>query len=351
MRIRSIVLLAFAISCFSTLLFAWWGMQAMLVNSDSLPILVEITLTANIIGAVIGYLLLNPTVKSLQRLNQQVNHIAEQQFESIETISSPKELHSLSHNINHMVMELEHAFQELNASEREKTQLIAHLGHDIKTPITALQNQLEALQDGLIDDSELTVFYQQMGVQVERMSHLTHQLMEVALIERDKSDEVILLPTQSHEIKLDQLLVNLLAPMQIEFSKREQLLKVQVPDNLTPLWSDASKLQRILSNLLTNASKYSATNTTIQFNCYQTEKGTYFEVKDEGIGIADSDLPYIFDRLYRVESSRSQTTGGSGLGLYISRNLANQLGGQLSVTSELGKGSCFTLYLPNLTQT
>ena len=347
MKIRSLVLLAFAISGLSTLFFAWWGMQAMLVNSESLPILIEITLTANIIGAVIGYFLLNPTVKSLQRLNQQVTHITEQQFDAIETIHSPKELHSLSQKINTMVQELDRIFQELNASEIEKTQLIAHLGHDLKTPITALQNQIEALQDGLIEPDELSVFYQQMVVQIERMSHLTKQLMEVALIENDQRAQDELIPTAFRPIQLDQFLVNLLAPVQIECSKKEQLLQVDVAGALSPITSDESKLQRILSNLLTNASKYSNAHTTIQFRCYQSATATYFEVKDQGIGIAERDLPYIFDRLYRVESSRSQATGGSGLGLYISRNLAEQLGGQLTVTSQLNQGSCFTLVLPS----
>ena len=348
MRIRSLVLAAFGVSGLVTMLLAWWGMEAMLVDRNSFSLVIGITFAANISGAIIGYLLLKPTVHSLQQLNHQVNQIAAQNFQAVETIQSPQELHSLAQNFNTMVQALEQAFHDLSTSEAEKTQLVAHLGHDLKTPLSVLQSQIEALQDGLIEVEEYPDLYQHMLQQIERMSHLTNQLMEVALIERREQtvDTTSVAPPQWASLNLDQFLVNLLTPFQVQLLKHQQTLSVAVADDLRPIVSDEAKLQRILANILHNASQYSAEKTTIRFYCGQTAEATYFKICDEGIGIAPSELPHIFERLYRVESSRNQATGGAGLGLYISRGLAQELGGTLNVTSQLGKGSCFTLTLP-----
>ncbi|WP_326931333.1 MULTISPECIES: ATP-binding protein [Enterococcus] len=109
--------------------------------------------------------------------------------------------------------------------------------------------------------------------------------------------------------------------------------------------TDEGKLNRILTNLIENASKYSGEQTTIYLKITAVAGRVIFSVTDEGSGIRPEDQAKIFDRLYRVEKSRNPETGGSGLGLYISKNLAEQLNGRLEVESDFGKGSIFRLTL------
>lgn len=345
MSIRSLVALSFCLGGLVAFICVWLGLQQMLVSETEANLILLITLGASSTGALVSFLLLHPTVRSLQKLSQQVKGISMGNFTPIADIRAPKELKSLAGNFNQMLETLEESFRSLSASEAEKSHLIAQLGHDIKTPLAALKNQVEALHDGVIQPEEVQFFYQQMEAQVDRLTTLTNQLMEVALVERENLAD--LQADHSYkEVKLDQALLAILAPFQLKCQKKQQQLLVQTPDKLPTLFCDELKLHRILDNLLDNAGKYSPEQANIELTITATDTHVHFTIKDNGVGIATNDLPFIFNRLYRVDKSRSSQTGGSGLGLYISKTLAEQMGGTLTVESQLGQGSSFILSLP-----
>ena len=345
MSIRSIVALSFGLGGLVTIIFVWLGLQYMLVNQTEANLILIITLTAHLIGAIVSYLLLSPTVRDLQRLTLQVKRVSTHNFAPISKVNAPKELKSLADNFNYMLQTLEQSFVSLSQSEEEKRHLIAQLGHDIKTPLASLKTQVEALHDGMIHDEELERFYQLMENQVDRLTTLTNQLMEVALVEQDNLSEKPV-PTQYKELKLDQLLVAVLTPFQIKCQRKQQELTVSIPNTLPSVFSDELKLHRILSNLLDNASKYSPDKSSIRLVVEASDSHVFFHIEDSGIGIPEEELPLIFQRLYRVDKSRNSQTGGSGLGLYISQSLAQQLGGNICVRSTFGSGSTFTLQIP-----
>ena len=130
--------------------------------------------------------------------------------------------------------------------------------------------------------------------------------------------------------------------------QEERDIYIQVSPESAKIKSHYDKLSRILVNLLNNAFKYSDPGTKIEVTAQLTEQVLTISVKDEGQGIAPEDLDKIFKRLYRVETSRNMKTGGHGLGLAIARELAHQLGGEITVESQCGLGSTFTFAL-NLT--
>ena len=344
MKLRSLVFLAFLSSTLCALLLVWWGLQQMLVSPNVAYIIIWMTLGANLLGALVGFCLLEPSVKSLQRLSRDVRRVADQDFQPVQTIKSPAELASLTENINLMIQDLNQSFQALSQSEQDKTRLMASLGHDIKTPLTALQHQVEALQDQMVPADEMEALWQAMSCQVDRLKTLTQQLMEVGLMETQSNRHVT--AGQLETLQLDDFLIQLLTSIQPHCKQKEQELDVQLAPDLETIKTDGDKLSRILLNLLENASKYSPLHSRIQLQIKKETQGIAFHVIDQGMGIPAQDLPHIFDRLYRVEQSRNRETGGAGLGLYISQTLAQQLGGQITVTSQVNQGSHFSLWLP-----
>ena len=233
----------------------------------------------------------------------------------------------------------------MEKSEQDKSNLVAQLGHDIKTPITAVKNQIEAIQDGIISRDEIDQTLDQMAFQIDRLSSLTKQLMEVAVMEKATAQSAV---NQEQKIWLDQFLLTLLSSFDYILRKKQQKIKLEVDPEIKTLTTDEGKLNRILTNLIENASKYSPENTTIYLKIENREETIIFSIKDEGFGIRWEEQQKIFERLYRVEKSRNPETGGSGLGLYISKSLAEQLGGTLKVTSEYERGSIFYLSLPEV---
>jgi len=124
-------------------------------------------------------------------------------------------------------------------------------------------------------------------------------------------------------------------------------LSVEVPDDLTA-WADSESVRRILQNLMDNAIKYTPDEGRVAVLGRQEGDWTIIEVSDTGIGIPRECLDRIFERFYRVDRARSRELGGTGLGLSIVKTLAAALGGRVSVSSELGQGSTFTVHLPRM---
>jgi len=123
-------------------------------------------------------------------------------------------------------------------------------------------------------------------------------------------------------------------------------LDLVAPPTLPPVAADADKLQQVLGNLVGNAVKYSPDGGRIEVRLKAHERDLCITVRDEGIGIADSELPWIFEKFYRVDPNMTRGASGSGLGLYISRELVQRMGGNILVTSSPGSGSTFSVLLP-----
>ena len=219
--------------------------------------------------------------------------------------------------------------------------MIAQLSHDIKTPITSIQVTVEGILDGVIKEEERLHYLTTIGRQTERLNKLVEELDVLTLNAQpqDIADEEV------EEVFLDQLLIESMSEFQLQIEQEERDVYIQVSPESAKIKSYYDKLSRILVNLLNNAFKYSEPGTRIEVLAQLTEEELTISVKDEGQGILPEDLEKIFNRLYRVETSRNMKTGGNGLGLAIARELAHQLGGEITAESQYGLGSKFTFRL------
>ena len=341
MKLKSYILVGYLVSTLLTILVVFWAIQRMLIEKSEVYFLVGMTLIASFIGAAVSIFLLSPVFSSLKHLKKQAQNIAGKDFSTEIETKGPIEFQELGQAFNDMSRNLQDTFQSLDESEQEKRMMIAQLSHDIKTPITSIQVTVEGILDGVIKEEERLHYLTTIDRQTERLNKLVEELDVLTLNAQpqDIADEEV------EDVFLDQLLIESMSEFQLQIEQEERDVYIQVKPESAKIKSYYDKLSRILVNLLNNAFKYSEPGTRIEVLAQLTEEELIISVKDEGQGILPEDLEKIFNRLYRVETSRNMKTGGHGLGLAIARELAHQLGGEITAESQYGLGSKFTFSL------
>ncbi|VNI42265.1 histidine kinase [Streptococcus pneumoniae] len=341
MKLKSYILVGYIISTLLTILVVFWAVQKMLIAKGEIYFLLGMTIVASLVGAGISLFLLLPVFTSLGKLKEHAKRVAAKDFPSNLEVQGPVEFQQLGQTFNEMSHDLQVSFDSLEESEREKGLMIAQLSHDIKTPITSIQATVEGILDGIIKESEQAHYLATIGRQTERLNKLVEELNFLTLNTARNQVET----TSKDSIFLDKLLIECMSEFQFLIEQERRDVHLQVIPESARIEGDYAKLSRILVNLVDNAFKYSAPGTKLEV-VTKLEKGQLsISVTDEGQGIAPEDLENIFKRLYRVETSRNMKTGGHGLGLAIARELAHQLGGEITVSSQYGLGSTFTLVL------
>jgi len=219
---------------------------------------------------------------------------------------------------------------------------VANVSHEIKTPLTAIKGFVETLHRGNVDDpEEARRFLIIIQKHADRLSSIVEDLLSLSRIEQEDEEK---------NIKLKEGYVGdvFRSVMQICRSKAEEknITIRPVCDEPISAKFDTTLLEQALVNLLDNAIKYSEPKSTIFLKAQQNHSDLRISVEDQGIGIAKKHLPRLFERFYRVDKSRSRNLGGTGLGLAIVKHIAQAHGGNVTVESELGVGSVFTIHLP-----
>ena len=341
MKLKSYIVIGYLVSTILTILVVFWAVQRMLIDQKEIYFLVGMTLVASFIGAGVSLFLLSPVFSSLRHLKKQAKRVASRDFSGETNVKGPTEFQELGQAFNDMSHDLQSTFESLDQSEKEKGIMIAQLAHDIKTPITSIQATVEGILDGVIQEEERVHYLMTISRQTDRLNKLVEELGALTLNAQSKIES----PRGIEPVFLDQLLIEAMSEFQFLIEKEERDVYIQVSPEYARIQVDYDKISRILVNLLNNAFKYSEPGTKIEVVALIEDQDLTISVRDEGYGIAPEELDNIFKRLYRVEASRNMNTGGHGLGLAIARDLARQLGGDISVESQYGLGSKFILSL------
>lgn len=285
-----------------------------------------VVIGAAIVTAVLARRVLGP-IQALHAAAQRVSRGDPGRVE----IRGHDELASLGRAFNEMAEALAH-------QEQRKRDLTNDIAHELRTPLTDLRCHLEALQDGVVDITPETLAT--LHAEVTHLQSLVEDLGDLA---RAEARQLTLAP---EVVDVGALLMQ----VHRQAVPRATALQIALDDVTAPAgimaWVDPGRLRQVVTNLLDNALVHTPAGGRIHLGASAADGLVTITVSDTGAGIPPEHLPHVFDRFYRVDPSRSRTTGGVGLGLAIARQLVEASSGRIAVASEPARGTTFTVTLP-----
>jgi len=290
-------------------------------------ILILITLLAIIPIYLASQLLVRLIAIPIQRLTSTMQrNISQSRYEKLETPANKKdEIAKMTYTYNSLMDKLEDSYAK-------QQQFVGNASHELKTPLTIIESYAKLLQRRGFENEEINQeALEAITTQTAQMKAMMEQMLELA-----KANETLQLKWET--ISTSELLADTLINFQQAY-KRDINLHAEEFTFVT----DVSKLKQIIFILLDNARKYSEGNIDIFI---KNGHNVTITIQDYGIGIAEEDIPHLFDRFYRVTKDRNRQTGGTGLGLAIAKDFAELLRGTITVESEIGFGTAFTITLP-----
>ncbi|MDR1732666.1 MAG: HAMP domain-containing protein [Synergistaceae bacterium] len=277
-----------------------------------------------------GWLLARRVSDPIRKTVDGVKRLAEGDYSvELEADSDVREL-------NELVFSVDHLARSIAAQETLRRQLTADVAHELRTPLTTLGTHIEAMVEGLWDPTRerLASCYEE----TDRIGRLVLDMENLAKVESGN------LKLNKTPIDLRELAEKTLLNFETEIHVKK--LRAFVEGSCSECCADRDRISQVLVNLISNAVKYTRPEGTIGVALSETEGTVCIDVEDDGIGVSEEDLPFIFERFYRADKSRSRTTGGSGIGLAIVRSIVTAHRGSVSVRSAPGQGSRFRVELP-----
>ena len=239
--------------------------------------------------------------------------------------------------LNHLGVSFNRMASSLEGVEQRRRELIGDLTHELRTPLTVIRGYLEELADGRIQPTP--DIYLQLAKETKRLERLVNDLQELSKAEAGY------LAINLQPIDLRPLLISLVEKFSDQLLEYGPILQLECPPQLPLVLADIDRIEQVLINLLGNAIRYTE-NGYITLRSWGETTQLWIAVIDTGPGISPEDLPFVFERFWRGDKSRSRHSGGTGIGLAISRRLVELQNGRIEVESQLGKGSIFRFCLP-----
>lgn len=282
-------------------------------------------------GAFISYLLSRYIVTPIVALNQTVKAISRGKLDAKVAIKRTDEIGQLAASISRMTDTLKH-------NEKSRQEYLAAIAHELRTPLTILKANLEGMEDGIIDSTPEQIA--SLLEEVNRLSGLVDHLKTMTLIEAGQIQPDLV------DVSLKDTINSLVSKMDAVAREKGLTLGVNyTSEDIPPIKADAAMIEHCIYNLLVNAVRYTEKG-SITVDLSRDRDHIFIKVIDTGIGIHKESQEFIFESFYRADKSRSKKSGGTGLGLAIVKNIIALHQGTISVDSELGKGSTFTIALP-----
>jgi signal transduction histidine kinase len=283
--------------------------------------------------AIVASILVSRGIASpIHRLARASRRLAEGRYDERVAADGTTEVRQLATSFNAMAAAVEDA-------ERRRQELIGDVAHELRTPIATLEGYLEGLLDGVIEPSDRV--WAKLHDEAGRLRRLVEDLQELSRAEAHQLSVICRATTPAAIVRpaVDRL--------ETDIAERGLSLEVDLPSGLPEVQADPERAIQVLTNLITNALRYTPPPGQIAVRVAAEDGIVRFEVADSGIGIAPEHVPRVFERFYRVDKSRARALGGAGVGLTIARVLAETMGGRIRAQSPgTGQGSTFTFELP-----
>ncbi len=278
----------------------------------------------------VSYIVSRRTMKPLNQMKDITQKLAQGHLEERMPESDIPEWNQLGKSFNIMANSLQDV-------EKRRRELISDMTHELRTPLTVMRGYLEELANGSIEGD--THLYLNLVKETRRLERLIHDMQELSKAEAGY------LSISLHPINIRPLLTSLVERFSDQLMDDGPVIKLECPANLPGVLANSDRTEQILINLIGNAIRYTEKG-TITVKAWSEKKQVWVAIIDTGIGIKSEDLPYVFERFWRADKSRSRYSGGTGIGLAISRRLVELQGGKIAVESEIGKGSIFRFSIP-----
>ncbi|TCL58636.1 signal transduction histidine kinase [Hydrogenispora ethanolica] len=286
------------------------------------------------VALLLGVLLARKITRSIADIAAAAAGFAAGDYQRRTRTTGPDELGQLGRNFNAMAEAIVH-------HQKSQSEFFTHVSHDLKTPLSCIKATTEALLDGIAaTPRELQRYLQNILRESDHMSRLVHELLETARLEAGQ------IAVRAEPVDLEALLKREAEKLEALIKEKQLALTIRIGAARRRVLADPSRLEQVLDNLLSNAIRYSPPGAPIEIAVLEDEPMVQINIRDHGEGIAEAELPLIWERFYRTDKSRGSDTGGSGLGLFICRGLVEAMGGSVNVQSAKGKGSVFMLRLP-----
>ena len=277
------------------------------------------------------------SMKPLKKIEETAEQIAAGDLSArLENFEPDTEVGRLSTSLNTMLSRIEESFAARAQSEDKLRRFVADASHELRTPLTSIRGFAELHRQGAVPEGEKTKeLISRIEKESMRMGYLVEDLLLLARM--DQSRELVLV-----DLDLSSLVTEAVTSAQA--AGPDHPITSEIANNVHTQ-GDADKVYQVVTNLLANARAHTPAGTAIHVSTYSTKDGSYVSVADNGPGLSAEDQLHIFERFYRVDSSRQRSSDdGSGLGLSIVDEVMKAHGGAVSVASEPGKGATFTLH-------
>ena len=291
----------------------------------------KVGLIAMAVALVIALILTRQITRPVRTLISGARHLTKGELSYRVTVKSRDEIGELADSFNIMASSLE-------KGELSRRQLTADIAHELRTPLTVIEGTVDGIIDGVFqpDNERMCSLKEQTAL----LTHLISDLRDISLAE-------------SGQLKLTLAVMDMVELVQrvlsnYEINAREKNIRIKLEEELqiSEIRADAVRMEQVISNLIVNAIRYTPSGGSISVTIKNDDGGIAISVADTGEGIAQEDLPYVFERFYRSGSSRSRKDGGTGLGLAIVKQMVEAHGGKVWVESKKGTGSIFSILFP-----
>lgn len=350
--IRLSLLVSYVLAVGIILINVWFTTtKLMLLDRHYLTLSGVVLASSAVIAMGFGYMLSVTISSSIREIMHGANKLAEGNLSTRVPVRGNDELAACARAFNDMATQLADMAQQERAADKARRDLVTWVSHDLRTPLTSLQVMIEALTDGVVSDPETVSRYLATSLnEVHNLRGMIDDLFQ--LVQFDSGH----LRIKREMCSLHDLISDTLESMHVQAERKQLTLTGQVDPAIDPVWMDPAKVQRVLTNLISNAVRYTPPGGTISLSAHKRNGDVQVSVHDSGSGIAAKDLPHVFEMFRRGEAARTRdihTTAsyadrGVGLGLAIAKAFVEAHDGHIEVESEEGAGAVFHFTLPRL---
>lgn len=290
-----------------------------------------ITLVLEIVVILFSLFYASKYSRRLKKILTSIRNVRQGDYMHRLKMDGQDELNSLSNEFNDLI-------SRLQVSENKRSQFVSDASHELKTPLASIKLLSDSILQNNMDVETMREFVADIGNEADRLNRMSQKLLTLSRIDgqTDRDREI------THIVPTIERVVRMLS----KIAKDSGVAVEVVSTNDTTILIFEDDLYQILFNLIENGIKYNTNGGTLTVLLDSQEDNAVIKIEDTGVGIPPESLDHIFERFYRVDKARSRSTGGSGLGLSIVRNMVERNYGTIRVESEIGKGTVFTLTFP-----